>query len=175
MFDNSTLEAYRSITAPSGLRERVVSSVEAVPVKVRAKRSGLRPFHALGYAVAACLVLAASLWGMAGGGAAVTVNLPAEYGVSLARELPTEEVGLELCQRGFCRVSVSEGVLSSENKSGEELVLFGNESLVWQIRGDGIQSAELRIIRAGGEKLFLLQKNADSGEWIICPAEIINR
>lgn len=170
MFDNQTLEAYRSMKAPESLREKVMSSSDRVPVKAVGRRARLRPVYSFAYAAAACLVVAMSLWGFMGGGVTLEAGDPSSAGFSLARDMGTEEVTLDLEQRGFCRVSVSEGTLREGERSGDELLVFGEKVLTWEL-SDGAAELRISVRRFGTERSYLLTQNAGSGEWEIHPAE----
>ncbi|MBR4941381.1 MAG: hypothetical protein IKZ19_05225 [Clostridia bacterium] len=165
MFDKETVEAYRSIRAPESLRVKVLGDEPSAPEKKNAKI--IKFPRVLGYAAAACFVFMASAWGFFGGGVEVHNADSANYGISLAREIDTCEIRVEIEQRGFCRAEVSHGLI--ENSS--ELSFFGDELILWNVSEDEAENAELKLTRYGKERIYLAFKNADSGEWEIRPAE----
>ena len=166
MFDNSTLEAYRSVKAPDSLRERVLNMAEEPKVKSGTVIS-FKTLRTAGLSLAACLVLVMGLWGLGGGGVTVE-SLPYSAELSLAREITASEVEISVDQRGLCRLSVSCGELSLDGKNTNELVLWGENELTWILPSQYTESPVLTVCRYGKETLYRLIQNADTGEFEIC-------
>ncbi len=172
MFDNSTIEAYRAIKAPESLKNRVMdAAAPVIPMPSKKPNSLKKNLWTIGYAAAACLVVALGSWGFFGGGVSVKTHQPDVLPLSLAREHSACEIWFEIEQRGVCRVSVSCGQLSIDENAGAELEIFGSEKLNWSVDDADCQNARLTVRRFGKTREYTLQQNADSGEWIICPAE----
>ena len=171
MFDNSTLEAYRAVKAPDRLKEKVLESVSSgVGKKAEGNVVSFSKIRSFGLAAAACLILAFGSWGLLGGGVTLSESA-AGYGISLAREIGVQEFEFEISQRGFCKVTASEGELVCGGKSGEELLLCGNKNVKLVLPAEFDGEAEITVVRYGKATAYRIVKNADSGEFEIYPAE----
>ena len=146
MFNNEDIRAYRDISAPEGLRERVLASAA---VETRKKPIILSaPFRSIA-AIAACFVFAVLVMipMLAGGGTEVYFNGErlGDDGIAIAAEnngiMPIEaramglEVSVTLDADSQCTVSVSEGRVGDTMLSymGEEASVAGDATLRWII------------------------------------------
>ena len=171
MFDDSVLEAYRDVKAPDRLKEKILETASVQPSKkADANIISFAKLRSFGLTAAACLLLAVGSWGLLGGGVTLAESNSNE-GISVAREVTSPEIDFEVSQRGFSKVSVSDGELVCGEKSGEELCLFGNETVKWIAPSEFDGEAGLTVSRYGKKIAYRICQNADSGEFEIRPAE----
>lgn len=191
MFDPKEVEAYRKISAPADLRERVLSSYADIP------SAGWNPYSMLRMAssVAACLVLVIVLSVFTIGrigDASVSVSgeslLPEcsasvhpEYGVAplsvqpIAKSMtPSVSLPITLTLAEKTVISVSDGALSLMG-DGEETVSLGSSftadgqlTVNWCLPYDGTQNAFVMTLRGTlKSETLILSYDEWSGEWTL--------
>ena len=191
MFDPKEVEAYRNITAPADLRERVLSSYADIP------SAGWNPYSMLRMAsgVAACLVLVIVLSVFTIGrigDASVSVSgeslLPEcsasvfpEYGVAplsvqpIAKSVtPSVSLPITLALPEKTVISVSDGTLSLTGDDQETVSLGssftadGQITFNWCLSHDGTKNAFVMTLRGTLKSETLILSYDDwSGEWTL--------
>lgn len=191
MFDNKEIEAYRKISAPADLREKVLSSCTEEMKPARNVSRMIRTVSTL----AACLILVICFSVMALGhfseteifisgemlthenektlSASVT---PATYEVRTLS--PTVEVPITLTTKGNAKISVSNGVLCVLNReNGEVLATVSSGTVyetakdaafVWVVSADTEQkNFEMTVKRLFNTEIIKLTYEETTGEWMI--------
>ncbi len=191
MFDQKEVEAYRKITAPADLRERVLSSYADIP------SAGWNPYSMLRMAssVAACLVLVIVLSVFTIGrigDASVSVSgetlLPEcsasvqpEYGVAplsvqqIAKSMTLSvSLPITLTLSEETVISVSDGTLCMTGDDQETVSLGssftadGNITLNWCLESDGTKNAFVMTLRGTLKSETLILAYDDlSGDWTL--------
>ncbi len=175
MFDRPEIDAYRKVTAPPGLRERVMSMADA-PGTTAARRMPAR-FISMA-AAAACLLLVLTGVLLIPNGDSVTVSMNGQVvtaqpvGVSVSiepaaalmvRELPPVSLTLEVNAREETRIAVSSGyvvIASPEDNtltSGTDCTAQGVLTVEWLLPLFAGERQTLTV----GDNTYCLEMAAD--------------
>ncbi len=178
MFSEAQKSAYRAVTAPESLRERVLDIAADRP-RPKKKPAG----RWLAAAIAACLmlVMSSALLPKGGteiltGGAAIggePVALSESGGVALARAAEPLQVPLAVNPRGEVTLTPEDGVL----RSGDTLIAAGTTidapaELIWEIeRPDTAETYVLRVDGGAGSSALTLAFDAAENCWTVFAAQ----
>ncbi len=186
MFDQKEIEAYRKITAPDTLRDKVMSSCADTAPRKNAPLFYMKRISA----IAACFVLVAVLSVFAAqnfGGYSVAIasgELPRERSVAydpasepaplaIARE--ADEAVITLSIDGRCELTVSDGTLYLADEENGELTdhgprcEVGGETLVhWTVRADDkTQTFEMTVRGTFKTEKLILQWDEAGMTWTL--------
>ncbi len=159
MFDKKQTNAYKNITAPLELRERVLNT-EKQPT-VSGKTSSLRVLSNVA-ALAACfvLVVAAGFIFNTNDSLSVSVNginlslneaalntARASYSVATANEKEALEIPLELTLTGKTKITANDGVIlnSFYEECSEQTFNKETKSIIWKLNADREKEYTLEI------------------------------
>ncbi len=186
MFDPKEIEAYRNISAPEGLREKILSCDTAV-VQKRNRAVFLKQIST----IAACFVLVAVLTVFAardlgdfsvsiasgeipqGRTVAYEPDSSAEQALSVTRD--PEETIISLTLDGNAELSVSDGTLHVVDSETNEILYTGTaysargETLVyWTVRADETADCfEMTVKGAFKTETIILSYSESDGEWTL--------
>lgn len=182
MFNNEDIKAYREISAPEGLRERVMASARETKKKPMILSAPIRSISA----IAACLVFAVLVMipAMTGGGSQIYFDGEEidGGGIALASEnagiIPFEaramglEISLKLEADGECDVKVSEGRVGDIDHSyvGSEARVDGDAELLWVIDLPDTEKTYFMTVETEDESFTLNLEFGEDG-WKISRAE----
>ncbi len=185
MFDERTVKAYRSITAPPELKARVLARAEsekAVQLKNRKKMP--RTLRQLS-AAAACLVLIVGVWAASresGRGLGITADavvLEASADQELLRAAAEEPVTVKVEISRKAELSCGEGELLVQEKGdaapvnqGQSCRVGKNTTVLWQIPAADAEESYALTLSCGSETrtLTLLYDTAENC-WAVSFAE----
>ncbi len=191
MFEQKEIQAYRSIKAPSELKNRITADCEAENVRGIRKIGGAFPMHGFVRslsAVAACCVLAVAIFSLTRmntefvtlsyEGSAVTaegiaVSVPTAFADSMAREITPSGIELALDVRGDATVTVSGGCLYTVSEDGTEILSLGSETTItgdtvlwWTVEGDEDEFL-LTVTADDKQTVFVLEQNENTPDGVI--------
>lgn len=191
MFEQKEIQAYRSIKAPSELKNRITADCEAEHVRGTRKIGGAFPMHGFVRslsAVAACFVLAVAIFsltrmntefvtlsyeGTTLTGAKTVVGKPATLSDSMAREITPMGIRLAFDTKGEAEITVSGGCLYAVSKDGEEILTLGGETVItedtvlWWAVIEGSGNYELTVDADGKQTVFVLELNEETPDGVI--------
>lgn len=181
MFNEKQTNAYKNITAPMELRERVLHA-EKQPT-VSGKTSSLKVIRNLTtLAACVCLIVAVSLSFNTNKSLTVSMNgtslsqeakplsvTRASYSVAAADEKETLEIPLELTLTGSTEISVSDGVIlnSSYEEYSEQSFNEENTDIIWKINADREKTYTLEIESEKDSCTVMLIFNNAENSWTI--------
>lgn len=177
MFSEAQKSAYRAVTAPESLRERVLDMATDMPQKKKPAGRWLTT------AVAACLVLVMSsallpkggteilVGGTAVGDAPVAVD--GNSGVALARAVETLRVPLTVKTKKEMTLTPEDGVLrSAEALIAVNAVIDSREELFWEIENpDTAETYVLHVDSGDGSSALTLAFDAAENCWTVFAAQ----
>lgn len=182
MFNNEDIKAYREISAPEGLRERVMASARETKKKPMILSAPIRSISA----IAACLVFAVLVMipAMTGGGSQIYFDGEriGTEGIALVAEndgiMPIEaramglDVSLTLDSDGECSVRVSEGRVGDIRMSyiGSEVNVLGDAELRWIIDLPDTEKTYFMTVETEDESFTLNLEFGEDG-WKISRTE----
>lgn len=160
MFHKEDVEAYKSITAPDSLKERVLM----------ADKQNVRtfPYRQLYLAVASfAVILSLSVtWNWNQSYISIRGN---EQMVSMAleaRAVPKTSISIDISSSHKRKVTVSEGSLYVGNAEGKRSVLAeSGTELLWQLEAHTDNVYELKVTGWGKDKVYLLSYNQVNQNW----------
>ena len=179
MFDERTVNAYRSVTAPSTLKEKVLARQESVKtVKYKKKTSHLvRQLSA----AAACLVLIVGVWSVTREQGSLESGIHATVLVEDAQEMirtadavpVTVELKLDLT--GEAELTCKAGELLVQGKDdispvnrGSEWRTDGSAVVLWQVPAlDTVQTYEMTVNGENETVSILLSYDAAENCWAV--------
>ncbi len=186
MFDPKKISAYRSISAPDGLRDKVLSSCANVTPQKKSPMSYMKWASSLAASLVLVVLLtvfAANEYGSfsvsTGGGelprerSVAYVPDEASQGISLLSE--SGEAVISLAIDGRVTLSVSEGTLYVVSPDGEEILFEGTEydaegetSVHWSVpTDDTTKTFEMTARGAFKTEKFLLAFDESALTWTI--------
>ena len=167
MFSKKDVEAYKSITAPEELKQKVF---------VAAKNERTIPYRQLQLA-AACLAVIVSLTLAWNWNHSVISVQGSEQMVSFAteaRETVKTSISIDISSSHKRKVTVSEGSLLYADANGEEVQItdktvkvISEAQLLWQLDGQTDKQYELKVTGWGKDKIYLLNYNQETEHWEI--------
>ncbi len=184
MFDEKEIAAYRNISAPSDLRDKVLSSCMAETPK----RNDLRKFTRVISSIAACLLLATVLTTYAFGSYGdldVSVSdrvlneessltfTTQDNGIAVAahREIPVTTIPLTF--DGHATLRVSGGVMNVIEDGeisyiGTEYATDGKTLVYWTVSGDETsQALEMTVIGRFKTETIILAYDETTAAWVV--------
>ena len=191
MFEQKEIQAYRSIKAPSELKNRITADCEAENVRGIRKIGGAFPMHGFVRslsAVAACFALAVAIFSLTRmntelvtlsyGGSAVTaegvaISAPTAFADSMAREITPLGIELAFDIRGEATITVSGGCLYIVSADGTETISLGNEvtitgdTVLWWTVEDGEGEFLLTVAADDEQTVFVLERNENTPDGVI--------
>ena len=191
MFDQKEIEAYRSIKAPSALKNRITADCEAERTRGKRNIGGAFPTQGLLRslsAVAACFVLAVAIFsltrmntefvtlsyeGTTLTDAKTVVSQPAVLSDSMAREITPMGIRLAFDTKGEAKITVSGGCLYAMSENGEEIVSLGSETeitedtVLWWAVVEGLGNYELTVNANDKQTVFVLELNENTPDGVI--------
>lgn len=191
MFEQKDIEAYRSIKAPSELKNRITADCEAERTRGIRKIGGAFPMQGLVRslsAVAACLVLAVAIFsltrmntefvtlsyeGMTLTDAKTVVSKPATFSDPMAREVTPMGIRLAFDTKGEAGITVTGGCLYAVSEDGEEILTLGSETeitedtVLWWAVIEGSGNYELTVDADGKQTVFVLELNEETPDGVI--------
>ncbi len=191
MFDSKEIAAYRNISAPNDLRDRVLSSCGSFAPKKRDSRALIRHLSSL----AACFVLAAVLVMLVVQDlSTVSVSVSNDelikeqtvvyapndgiQGYSVAR---TSETKVELTLDGHAELSVSNGMLNIYGAANDDKLLYtgtdcsvhGKTLVCWVVGADDQTTTyEMTVRSAFKTEKIILTYEASDDTWTLTRSEI---
>lgn len=183
MFNEKQTNAYKNITAPMELRERVLNA-EKQPT-VSGKTSSLKVIRNV-TTLAACICLVVAVGFGLNSGKTLTVAMNgtslsqqaqplsvarASYAVASADEKETLEIPLELSLTGSTDISVSDGVIlnSSYEEYSEQSFSKEKTDIIWKLNADREETYTLEIESGkDGCTVMLIFNNAENSWTISC-------
>ena len=191
MFEQKEIQAYRSIKAPSELKNRITADCEAENARGIRKIGGAFPMHGFVRslsAVAACFVLAVAIFSLARMNTefvtlsyegttvtadAVAVAMPTALAGSMAREITPSGIELSFDVRGEATVTVSGGCLYTVSADGAEILSLGSETAItedsvlwWTVDGEGDEFL-LTVTADDKQTVFVLELNENTLDGVI--------
>lgn len=191
MFEQKEIQAYRSIKAPSELKNRITADCEAKNVRGVRNIGGAFPMHGFVRslsAVAACFALAVAIFSLARMNTefvtlsyegttvtadAVAVAMPTALAGSMAREITPSGIELSFDVRGEATVTVSGGCLYTMSADGAEIFSLGSETAItedsvlwWTVDGDEGEFL-LTVTADGKQTVFVLELNENTPDGVI--------
>ncbi|MBR4869259.1 MAG: hypothetical protein IKU12_00590, partial [Oscillospiraceae bacterium] len=185
MFDERAVSAYRSITAPSELKEKVMAAQKsAKTAEEQKKRKTLRLTRQLS-AAAACLVLMVGVWSMTREQGSLESGIRAEVvdyetpGMVRMAEIGPVTVKLNVEFPEGAQLSCREGELLVQGE--EDLTLISRGS-AWRVDGDALvlwqvpafdtaQTFELTVDAETGSVTVVLSYDTAENCWAVSFAE----
>ena len=191
MFEQKEIQAYRSIKAPSELKNRITADCEAENVRGIRKIGGAFPMHGFVRslsAVAACFVFAVTIFSLTRmntgfvtlsyEGTKVTtegiaVSAPTAFADSMAREITPSGIELAFDVKGEATVTVSGGCLYTVSEDGNEIVPLGSEATItgdtvlwWTVEDEEGQFL-LTVAADDKQTVFVLDRNENTPDGVI--------
>ena len=191
MFEQKEIQAYRSIKAPSELKNRITADCEAKNVRGARNIGGAFPMHGFVRslsAVAACFALAVAIFSLTRmntgfvtlsyEGTKVTadgtaVAMPTAFADSMAREITPSGIELAFDVKGEATVTVSGGCLYTVSADGAEILSLGSETAItedsvlwWTVDGDEGEFL-LTVTADGKQTVFVLELNENTPDGVI--------
>ena len=191
MFEQKEIQAYRSIKAPSELKNRITADCEAENVRGLRKIGGAFPMHGFVRtlsAAAACFARAVAIFsltrmntefvtlsyeGTTVTADAVAVAMPTALAGSMAREITPSGIELAFDVRGEATVTVSGGCLYTVSADGAEILSLGSETAItedsvlwWTVDGDEGEFL-LTVTADDKQTVFVLEKNENTPDGVI--------
>ena len=185
MFDERTVNAYRAITAPSDLKEKVMTQQKSEKtVEIKKKRKTARMIRQVS-AAAACLVLLAGVWsvtreqgGLENG---IHATVVAEDAGDMIRTVDSGPVTVELnlefpegaqltCGEGELLVQTDEDITPVSR--GSAWRVEGKALLIWQVPAlDTMQTFELTVDAENQSLTVVLSYDTAENCWAVSFAE----
>ena len=191
MFEQKEIQAYRSIKAPSELKNRITADCEAENVRGIRKIGGAFPMQGFVRslsAVAACFVLAVAIFSLTRmntelvtlsyEGSAVTtegvaISAPTAFADSMAREITPSGIELAFDVRGDATITVSGGCLYIASADGTDTISLGNAVAItgdtvlwWTVDGDEDKFL-LTVTADDKQTVFVLERNENAPDGVI--------
>ena len=181
MFDEKQTNAYKNITAPLELRERVLNA-EKQPT-VSGKTSSLKPLRNIAaLAACVCLIVAAGIIFNTNNSVSVSMNgtslsvnevalntARAAYSTAAANEKETLEIPLELTLTGKTSITANDGVIlnSSYEECCEQTFNEETKSIIWMLNADREKEYTLEIASENDSCTVMLIFNNAENLWKI--------